>query len=220
MNIEEFLKDCVYYPCSGLDGFPVKFLSQRFQRFFYVDASTSREDFERRAIEPGFDGYDIDYIEELSAMTVFGAPWEDIEQEWEQTFSRLTLPWSEPFLLMYTFRRREGLGATHGPESFQLLFARCEAIAAFKLAFARRNLAPKCLVHIQPGVSFGGNFLEYAEELSIEARNNRGGLPACLFYDRRGGDNDWGSYLNLVEEYEPVEQVDYPEKGPLTLACR
>ena len=220
MNIEHFLENCVYYPCSGLDGFPVKFLAKRFQRFFYVDSSTSRTDFEQRIAEPGFEGYRIGSIDELSPKAVFGASWKKIEKQYEQLFSRLSPEWADPFLVLYRFERLEGLTDDHGPESFDLLFARCEAIAAFELAFSRRNLAPICLVHKQSGICFGGNYSDYPEMLGAALRRNKGGLPDFVFYDRPGGDSDWGSHLKLVEQYTPIDRVDYPERGPLTFAAR
>jgi hypothetical protein len=170
MDIEDFLEDCVYYPCSGMDGFPVKFLSSRFQRFFYVDGSTSREDFERRVTDPGFDGYRVDTIDELSPEDVFGESWREIEQRYEQTFARLTLEWTDQFLLIYRFERLAEFADSHSPESFDLLVARCEAITAFELTFSRRNLAPQCLAHINSGVSFGGNYSQYPEKLSAALR--------------------------------------------------
>lgn len=35
-DIDSFLGESVYYPCSALHGVPVKFLGKRFQRFFYA----------------------------------------------------------------------------------------------------------------------------------------------------------------------------------------
>ena len=112
----------------------------------------------------------------------------------------------------------DGFGDDHGPEAFEFMFARCEAIAAFISAFSRKNMAPKCLVHIRSGIGFGGNYHDYPKELRRVLLENKGGLHAFMFFDSMGSSGECGDYLDLVKNYQLVERWGYPDGGHLTLA--
>ena len=218
-DIKKFLEECVFYPCSGLDGFPIKHLSSRIQRFFYVDYFTTRLSVKHSVIDPGFKGYEIHEVEELSPNDVFGMSWAEIRKKYRNTYEHLKDECADPFVALYQFKRVAGFTDEHGPELFELLFAGCEAIAAFELAFSRRGIAPQCLVNICSGIRMGGrNYSSYPDNLKLALLQNTGGIPAFLLYDRRVGDSDLDEYLSLVERYEPVDQFSYPDIGPITFA--
>jgi hypothetical protein len=112
----------------------------------------------------------------------------------------------------------DGFGDDHGPEGFEFMFARCEAIAAFISAFSQKNIAPKCLIHIRSGIGFGGNYHDYPQELKRVLLENKGGLPAFMFFDSMGSSGEYGDCLDLVKKYQLVERWGYPDGGHLTLA--
>ena len=213
-HIDSFFADCVYYPCSALHGGPVKFLGKRFQRFFYADYSIERAQFDKDTKEKGFKGYRLSKIDELTPEIVFGMSWKGIEQRYASTLSRVHFEWSNPYVVLCRFERAPNFDDAHGPVMFEVMFARCEAIASFISVFSRRNVAPKCLVHIRSGIGFGGNFSNYPRELKSALLANKGGLPAFMFY----GSRNYGDYLDLVEKYKPVETWCYPDGFHLTLA--
>lgn len=203
-DINNFLEECVYYPCSELDGKPVTFLGKRFQRFFYADYSVDRARFDK-FIREGFTGYQLSAIDELSPEIVFGMSWKAVEQRCASTLSQVHFEWSAPFVVLSRFERVPAFNDDHGPATFEFMFARCEAIATFISVFSRRKITLKCLVHICSGIGFGGNFSEYPKELSHALLENDGGLPAFMFYDSMGSNRDFGDYLDLIEKYKPVE---------------
>lgn len=217
-DIESFLRECVFYPCSALHGLPIKLLSSRFTRFFYADYSVDREKFNKAIKDEGFKGYQFATEVELTPDSVFGVSWKDLRQEHHSTISRVHGEWFNPFVVLCRFERAVGFDDSHGPPSFELLFARCEAISSLKSAFSRRNIAPKCLVHIRSGIGFGGGFSEYPRELSNALLVNRGGLPAFMLYDRMGSDKEYGDYLDLIERYEECERWGYPDGGFVAFA--
>lgn len=217
-DIDSFLRECVFYPCSALHGLPVKLLSSRFPRFFYADYSVEREQFNRAIREEGFNGYQLATEVEVTPDSVFGMPWKGLEKEYRSTISRIRFEWSNPFVVLCRFERAVGFDDSHGPPAFELMFARCEAIAAFKSAFSRRSIAPTCLVHVRSGIGFGGNFSDYPQELAGALRANNGGLPPFMLYDAMGTNPEGGDYLDLVENYERVERWGYRDGGHLTLA--
>lgn len=217
-DIDSFLRECVFYPCSALHGLPVKLLSDRFPRFFYVDYFIKPEEFDKAIREEGFRGYELATETEITPEAVFGMPWKDLKMKHRSTASRIHFEWCDPFVVLCRFKRAAGYDDSHGPAEFELMFSSCEALAAFKSAFFERNIAPKCLVHIRSGVGFGGNFSAYPKELAKALRANNGGLPPFLLYDAMGSNPEFGDYLDLVENYEHVERWGYPDGGHLTLA--
>lgn len=217
-NIDSFLRQCVYYPCSALHEVPVKILSKRFRRFFYADYSVERAQFEKFIEEDGFKGYRLSATDELTAEFVFGMSWEGVRQKHCNTLSRLHFEWSEPFVVLSRFERASDLADDHGPASFEFMFARCEAIATFISTFSRRNIAPKCLAHIRSGIGLGGNFSDYPQELSRVLLANSGGLPGFMLYDQTGSSSNCGDYLDLIEKYESVERWGRPDGDHLILA--
>jgi hypothetical protein len=56
-DLDQFLANSVYYPCSGFDGTPVKFLGRRFQQFLYADYGKSLDDLNAAIRCHGFLGY-------------------------------------------------------------------------------------------------------------------------------------------------------------------
>jgi len=218
MDVTRFLKGCVFYPCSGLHGTPIKFLGKRFRRFLYADYEVDRQRFDEAIHGLGFKGYRLRTTEELGPENVFGMSWEDFARRNAETISRVSYEWRDPYLTLCRFKRDSDLDDSHGPPGFELMFACTEAIATFKAAFSQRNITPKCLVHVRSGIGFGGNFGNYPRELGIALLENKAGLPPFMFYDRMGSSRDCGDYLDLIEEYGPIERWGYPDGGFLELA--
>ncbi len=213
-----FLKDCVFYPCSGLHGTPIKFLGKRFRRFFYADYSVDRGTFDEAIHGRGFKGYRLRATEESDPEIVFGMSWKAFESSNTDTISRVTDERRHPYLTLCCFERESDFDNRHGPPGFELMFACAEAIATFKAAFLQRSITPRCLVHVRSGIGGGGNFHNYPQELRCALLENKDGLPPFIFYDRFGSDEYYGDYLDLVEEYDPLERWDYPDGGFLELA--
>lgn len=214
-----FLQECVYYPCSSLHGVPVKLLLARFPRFFYCDYSVSREDFQKEIQAEGFKGYRTNMLIDLDPTDILGVSWEQFREEHEDTFSKLHFEWSAPFISFCTLQRDLGLTDSHGPETFELMFARAEAIAMLTSAFNRRRISPKCLVHVRSGIGFGGNFSNYPKLLERCLRENPGGLPQFILHDSMGVGHG-GDHLNLIDEYREVKTWGYPDGGYLKLVER
>jgi len=217
-DIYTFLKECVYYPCSGVHGTPIKFLSKRFQRFFYADYKIDRN----QLIESigGIKGYQLSEMVDLTSEDVFGMSWIDFEQDHQITISKLTREFSKPFIALSVLERTPGFGSDHGPKKLEILFACSEAIATYKSSLSRRRIVPKCLVHIRSGIALGGNYFDYPQVLSSALLANRGGLPDFMLYDRNGSSSDYGDYLDIVERYTEEQRWGYSDGGCLILAKR
>ena len=213
-----FLKECVYYPCSHLHGTPIKFLSHRFQNFVYCDYLVTRDELQHQLDAGGFAGYRLTDIVDVDSLDLLGTSWDDFIAQHHANFAHLPPEWADPFISLCTFRRQEGFPQAHGAEMFNLLFVRAEAVSTFVSAFSRRQVSPRCLVHVRSGIGFGGNFRAYPALMEAAVRANPGGLPDFLFHDAMGADPNCGDYLSLVEEYREVQTWGYPDGGYLRLA--
>ena len=210
MNIDHFLSDAVFYPCSGVDGTPVRFLGNKgFSNYLYVDYSIEREKLEEEIRESGFRGYRCIRTDDIPEQQVFGADWEDITRIHDNTISKLHFELSDPFVAMADFELLPDFGKEHGPLNFSIMCVRCEAITTFISVFSRRRLSPRCVAYILPGIHFGGNFSDFKDHFGDAVRANREGLPKYLLYDHESGNPEDIDYLNLVEDYEPIERWDY-----------
>ena len=216
---DDFLRESVYYPCSGLHGTPIKFLSSRFQRFLYCDYSVAQEVFQKELDSRAFQGYRLSEQHELDPVDVFGATWNRLKQEHTDTYSRLYFDSSDPFITFCCFQRESHLTDSHGPDRFELMFARIEAIAALESAFVRRNIPPKCVVHIRSGTGFGGNFSEYPQHLEKSLQANSGGLPQFILHDSMAVGSG-GDHLPLIDEYREIQRWGYHDGGYLKLVER
>ena len=57
--IRRLLRDSLYYPSSGFDGKPVKYLAGKILSFVYVDYGYTRNELFAELEERGFRGYDL-----------------------------------------------------------------------------------------------------------------------------------------------------------------
>ncbi len=218
IDIDKYLTECVYYPCSGLHGLPIKFLGHYFKRFFYVDYHISREEFDE-AIREGLKGYQLCETEELTPEMVFGLSWDSMRKKHASAFEKVDFEWNNPFVVRYQFERMGDFDDDHGPVSFELLFARCEAVTAYIEAFSRRSISPECLVHIRSGIGFGGNYSKYPQRLESAIGENKAGIPPLMMFDRMGSNKNSGDYLPLIDKYDDLVEIwGYPDGGRLTLA--
>lgn len=219
---DDFLKECVFYPCSRVHGTPVKFLSNRFSRFFYCDYSVAKEDFLRNLESPGFTGYRLADQQELEPTKIFGARWDVFRKKHQDTYSRLPFDSCDPYIMLCTFQREPDLTDEHGADSFQIMFARVEGIAALESAFSRRGFPPKCLVHVRSGIGFGGNHSGYPQLLEQSLHRNEGGLPQFIFHDSRAVEQRCGDHLKLIGKAyrRELQKWGYPDGGFLKLVER
>jgi hypothetical protein len=220
-DIDQFLREAVFYPCSDLDGLPVKRLATRFNRFFYADYSSSitRAAFDHECQNRGFRGYRNTSTADLDVQLVFQDSWDGVRQTYLRGRFRLPFEWVDPFVAGAHFQRTADYAEDHGPVQFQLIFARCEAITTLRCVFNKRSFPPRCVAYIRPGIGFGGNRPEFPGELERALRENAGGLPEFLLYDEMSSDPKYGDYLRLVENYEPIQQWgEFHGPGNVTLA--
>jgi len=190
VEVKEFLKTAVFYPCYAFDGTPVKILAKRLTKFFYVCGGNTHARVEEECRRYPFDGYHCDLIETEDGRLFFGG-------EHGVGGGVVRTIW----------RRDTDRPEEHGVEQFEVLFANCEGIRAFQAAYSRLNIAPYCLAYLPVCVLHGYEVPPFEQAL----RENPGGLPRYVLYDKRQQpDGRYNvEYMQLFEEYTPIERPDH-----------
>ena len=214
-NLENFLVDSVFYPCSAFHGTPIKLLGKlNFNKYFYSDYRVSIDDL-TKAVNAGLKGYDLAECLDVDALDLFGKTWTEI-CDWKHR--RITEKWDSTYAKWFKFRRLGDYDETHGPTSIELLYASCEGLTAYELAFVHRKIAPRITVHILPGVAFGGNYSDFAEAFNHLLLTNPQSIPKYIFNDKRASEQNSGEYILLTRCGYRINRWGYPYGSFLELS--
>jgi len=189
------LRGSLYYPSSGFDGDPIRYLAGNFTSFIYCDYGLGHDDLRAALIAPGFHGYKIlasrDVTEE--ELTCRGwIPSFTLPQDGDPVRFRDRM--KTPFCLWTVLQRCDEVPVSHGPYRFSLLYLCADGVAAFQALYVANNASPRVVAIIQPGHGFGWNWTNYEDPHQIFARTvlqNPAGRPAVLLY---GGIGQRGFY--------------------------
>lgn len=202
LPLSEILKDSVYYPASGIDGDPVKYLGKQFQSFVYADYGVGRDTVAQELTQ--FTGYDLEVSRELqqSDLVPGGLSLQQFAQR-----NRVPEGWiCEPFAIWALYRRRPNYDDDHGPIGFSLLYIGGDGVANYHALFYASQITPVVICLIQPGTGWGGNWTDFNAPDGILARfvlGNPAGCPRFLLY---GGWND-GDFYRTAPWPEYATQV-------------
>ena len=216
--LKRILENSMYYPASGLDGSPIKYLAGNVCNFVYADYGTVRDDYLKEIEERGFNGYDCIGMREVNEdeLTAENSVFDlaDLDSGYRsERQDRLIGPrvsrdgwmlWrrspflagsAEPFCYWSVWQRRDELPLTHGPQRFSFLFLCAEGVAAFRALYRANEAAPFAVAIIQSGAGFGGGWTDLTKpdgHLAKSVLANPSGLPKILIY---GGLGECNWYL-------------------------
>ena len=165
-DIDNIIKDSLYYPSCGTDGVPVKYFMGNIFSFVYVDYGVSENDFNREINRPNtFRGYKIIHKEKISKY--------QLDKGNERYYPTKISPrepmgdWIKtPYCYWVVFKRKFNYNDTHNPECFSLLYLCSEAVSAYYALYNQYKVSPKILCIIQDGSGFGGNWTEFTDRNS------------------------------------------------------
>jgi hypothetical protein len=199
---QDFFENSVYYPACHFDGTPIKFLGKTFSNFVYSDYLREYGELTEDIRRHGLTGYKLKDRRYIDAQELFGMSWPKyISINSGVTFFK----WENPFAIIYLFERDDYLTDDFGKSEIRLLYIKSEGISAYKYLYLRRGLVPKCLVTINPGLSFGGNVQDYPERFSKTIQDSRI-LPEYQFFD-----DDLKYFDTSIESYTVIAEYDYPK---------
>lgn len=170
--LENILKDSLYYPSSGIDGDPIKYLSGNFFSFIYVDYGYAEDDVMRAFRSSGFRGYDVLSIRSVTEKELTPNGWQPMPPGRGDGNPARYKAWiQKPFCSWTVFQRQSDFSEEHGPARFSLLYLCADGVAAFQALYIANKVSPKAVAVIQPGHAFGGNWTNYTDPNKIFGRS-------------------------------------------------
>lgn len=157
-ELPELLKDSLYYPACGLNGTPIKHLSDFVHSFVYADYWISEEDY-LRDLHHGTAllGYRCMHERALQTHDIVPTGWRPPilppRDQWERLQRQESR--AKPFGRWSLWQRLPDFPADHGPECLSLLFFGGEMSALYQGLYNRLEIAPKVIALIQPGAMGG-----------------------------------------------------------------
>jgi len=192
--LENILKDSLYYPSSGIDGDPVKYLAGNIFSFIYVDYGYAEDDVMQAFRSSGFRGYEVLCIRPVAKKELCPNGWQPAHLPPSDGDSKRHRDWiKKPFCSWTIFQRHRGFTEEHGPARFSLLYLCADGVAAYQALYIANAVSPKVVAVIQPGHGFGGNWTDYTDVNQIFGRSvlqNALPQPEFLLYGGRGR-SDW-----------------------------
>ncbi len=184
--LKEILEDSLYYPASGFDGDPIKYLAGRVFSFINVEYGKTEQELEEAIKLPGFKGYQILASRSVTESELTPNGWQPIMPERVDGNPRQYEKYvKKPFCRWYVFERCDDFPASHGPGRFSLLYLCADGAAAYQAIYVANATKPKFVAIIQPGHGFGCNWTDFTDPTKIFARTvlgNKAGRPEYLLY--------------------------------------
>ena len=224
-HLKSILKDSLYYPASGLNGTPIKYLAGNVFSFIYADYGITKHQFLRNlngnGEECGFKNYHSVLQKEIFRDDIVPAGWmPNIIPTDEKQIKNLlrSEQRAETFGHWSVWQRNETAESDVGPEVFSFFFLAGEMSAVYQGLYCRNNISPKILTIIQPG-AMGGEWECVTSNNSFfkkVVKSNLAGMPEYLlcggYGDGKGGRGDpypipcWKEYngpkiVRLMERY-------------------
>lgn len=204
LPVAKLLDSSVYYPASGVDWRPLRYLHHHFGSFVYADYGLGRERVsEAIAKIPGFELVSVRAVtkRDLGVHT-----WTMPELTTHEQSMWSGRPDREPafFGLWAVLNSPKG-------ERTSLLYLCQDGVQVFQSLFGLNRVVPACLLLIQPGHAFGGNwtnFYDHRGPLGRCVHQHPIGSPDFLLF---GGIGDpasyrtpcWPQYRECVSPLEP-----------------
>jgi hypothetical protein len=175
-NLNEVLKDSLFYPACKFDGSPIKHAADfgKLNSFVYVDYGVTEENLQQEIMN-GFKGYKLSNNQRISqeCLVPNGVSYvvSPDNNEYRSISDEYNPDNNPPFCRWYIFEREEGYSDDHGPKIFSLLYLCSDGAAAFQNLYISNKIKPKVIAIIQPGHGCGGNWTNYFDRKSILARS-------------------------------------------------
>ncbi len=209
--VMKVLQQSLYYPASGIDGGPVKYLGRWFSSFIYADYGYGRQMFLDELAARPFLGYRAIGMRSVEKNELAPNGWLEpllTNAEIQQATRYMKERGEKPFCEWVIFERDASAPPSHGPERFSLLYLNADGAAAYKALYVGNAMRAKAIAVIQPGHAFGGNWTDFTDPQAILARvvlSNPVGMPEFFISGGFGRlkylPTPWPSYPSLLGRY-------------------
>ena len=215
LPLKKLLVDSLYYPASGINGTPIKFLVGNVYSFIYADLGTGHEEFLRDLRHNPPLGYDLIYQREVTVDEIAESNFVPAPFEISATELNLLLDLQcdvEPFGHWSIWR------SLNSDLAFSLFFLRGEINAVFQGLYVQNHEKPKYLAIIQPGHADG--ILAWEDIRSNNSHfhdlviGNPAGAPEYIISGHTGSPEKLAPYW---DEYAP-ECIAYLQERSATIS--
>lgn len=196
--LKSILENSLYYPASGLNGTPVKYLAGNVYSFIYADYGVTKYEFLQnlngKNKDAGFKNYHSILQKEIFRDDIVPAGWiPNIIPTGKKEIEKLLREEqrTQPFGHWSVWQRDESADNDVGPEIFSFFFLAGEMSAVYQGLYIRNNIAPKILSIIQPG-TMGGEWECVTSDNSFfkkVVKANPAGMPEYLLHGGFGNGN-------------------------------
>lgn len=215
LPLADILQDSLYYPASGYDADPVRYLAGNYVSFVYVDYGASEEELNEKLLDPehGFAGYELIAQRSVKDRELDPYGWVQPPLLPEDDDTSLHESWlSQRFCLWSILQRCKDYPPSHGPHRFSLLYLCVDGVAAFRALYVNNRVAPGAVAIIQPGNTYScgrpTDFRNPKENLAQLVLKNPAGKPEILIYGGLGRRNgyrkpcwpDYGEHLCFLNK--------------------
>ena len=214
-QIENILRDSLYYPGSFVDATPVNYLVGNIFSFVYADNRISIEELlnylDRTEIyDEGFINYHsiIEKNMKLSDIAPGGWPPGVVRRriDFLEFYDKDILD-VKPDCHWSVWKRNEGLGGDIGPEGFSFFYAFAEMSELYESLYNGLSIAPKILAIITGGLA--NNPESNDSDFKRVVVSNPNGLPDYLLNGHFGGP---GPVEACWREYQGKRIVQLPKR--------
>lgn len=190
MRLQVDLQGSVYCPWGGCDTSVIRYLWRQWAFFVYADEGESGVCAAKFGKDPLFYEYDAEMEERVDFRRLCG--------ETAEVFAGpIRMGRSEEWRLpLVEYARLRG---KRRAEKLQALLATADPVRLYELVYARRGVAPACLVY------HGGR--GDALELARALEGNAGGLPPYVLCDQEGRSLRSAGRFPLASRYEALDEA-------------
>ena len=202
--IRDLLQGSLYYPASGRDGDPVRYLGGLVHSFVYVDDSIEHDDMMKSLYDERykFKGYSLLGCRDVTKADLTPNGWRPVPPgPGDGNPRNMGMFRKAPYAIWSIHERNSDRDQEYGPKRFSLLNVCGDGAASFQALYHTNECAPDVVAIIQSG---GGNWTEFRDPSKVFGRDvleNPNGTPRFLLY---GG---WGD-----GEYRPSCWPRYSEE--------
>lgn len=191
--LNHILQHALFYPSSGFDGDPIRYLAGHINQFIYVDYGHSQHETDLEIFNHGLKGYRVVASRDVTEQELAPNGVSLNLGQGDRNFDKrhwLAKRINRPFCRWYVFEREAEFDESHGPARLSLVYLCADGAAAYQAIFNSNNAVPAAIAIIQPGHGFGGNWTNFEDESEIMAQSvyaNAAGLPPMLLFGGIGG---------------------------------
>lgn len=213
LPIRQLLTNSLYYPASGMDGDPVRYLVGFIHSFVYVDYMWGERNDVWKSLHDehhGFKGYEIIFCRDVQESELSPHGWRPIPPNLHDGDpSKYKDQIKKPFALWSIQERKPDFGDNHGPERFSFLYICGEGVATFQALYYGNECAPDVVAIIRSDGLGCSNWTSFRAPSQIFARsvlNNPTGKPRFLLCDGRKenpqASSYWPEYSRLIHYWK------------------